>query len=70
MTITHNTFSFQICVDNAAFGGDDEKFEVASLLEDAAYKVREGERFGRVKDTNGQRVGYWTFGTEEGDSDA
>ena len=67
MSVTHNVFSFQINVDGAAFAGDDEKFEVGSLLEEAATKVRNGERFGRIKDTNGNRCGYWTYGTEEGE---
>ncbi len=62
--ITRRQFTLTLCVDNAAFQ-EDEASAVAEILEEAATKVRDGEQDGRIRDVNGNRVGFWTFEEKE-----
>jgi hypothetical protein len=61
-------FTMTIDCDNAAFEGDNLPYEVASLLEDAARKVRHNDFYpGHSKtilDSNGNDVGRWRIGEE------
>lgn len=58
------TFSLHLSTDNAAFGGEDgfgPGYEVARILRDLAFRVETGlypDEILRLRDTNGNRVGY------------
>ena len=53
-------FRVTIACENAAFD-DDAVEEVARILYDIADKIGENSS-GRVRDINGNDVGFWTFG--------
>jgi hypothetical protein len=57
-------FKMEIKTGGAAFRDDDGNldpygYEVAKLLENAAYHVRHGETSGILMDVNGNKVGHW-----------
>jgi hypothetical protein len=53
-------FKIEFDCDNDAFVVNPEA-EVADLLENVAYRVKQGETYGKVFDTNGNSVGNWEF---------
>lgn len=68
-----SAFTVTFCTDNAAFGGDDGgddgSLEVSRILRELAEKIEdygliEGEVL-RIKDINGNRVGFAVLQEEE-----
>lgn len=57
-------FRMEFKHDNAAFGESEEEraSEVAEILHDVAYQVREGFIDGPIRDSNGNKVGSWKLG--------
>ena len=65
-------FAVHISTDGAAFGEDrsDRAWEVARILRTAARKIENGEQFVRLRDSNGNRVGFASFhAADEDDED-
>lgn len=62
---TANVFKLEVCVDGASFNEAGWGDEVARILQEQAPKIREGQTFGRIKDANGNRVGFFHYDTEE-----
>ena len=55
-------FKLEFSTDNAAF---EDSLEVVVILERIAQKVKGGDTFGAVKDSNGNTVGRWSLSEEE-----
>lgn len=58
------TFTLIIGIGNAATvnaTGHATVLALAAMLRDAATRVERGERDGRIRDANGNRVGYWAI---------
>lgn len=51
----------EIETDNAAFVEAGPEFEVARLLREAADKIADGRREGRLRDCNGGEVGRFVL---------
>jgi len=66
-------FNLHISTEGAAFA-DAPAAEIARILREAAQSIEEDghERVGRLKDINGNRVGFWSHPRpgEEGDTNA
>lgn len=55
-------FIMQFNCDNAAFYDQDEDFDPAAvehILGEVRHKVSSGEVWGNIRDTNGNKVGFW-----------
>lgn len=54
-------FNLHISTDGAAFD-DAPAFEIARILREVAQSIEEDghERIGRLRDINGNRVGFWS----------
>ena len=50
----------QFDTDNAAFA-DCGEYEAAQILESIARRLRDGERSGLIRDTNGNSIGEWSI---------
>jgi hypothetical protein len=61
-------FTLNIDCDNAAFSPD-PLAEIQRLLEDAALKIKQGNREGILVDSNGHVVGGFTVTIAPGDND-
>ena len=55
-------FTLEFSTENAAF---EDSLEVVVILERIAQKVKGGDTFGAVKDSNGNTVGRWSLSEEE-----
>jgi|688.fasta_scaffold1409555_2 hypothetical protein len=55
----------EFCTDNAAFDDSIERgrffCEVEDVLEQVKLGLESGKDFGRLKDSNGNRVGFWQY---------
>lgn len=60
-------FELLIHCNNDAFANDNERYELARILREAAASVQFGNEFGSVKDINGNTVGFYKLGDENGD---
>jgi hypothetical protein len=54
------TFTLTIACDNAAFVDDRER-EVSHIMADVLAEIDQGLKGGICRDTNGNRVGEWSF---------
>ena len=45
---------------NAAFQDDDKDMEIATIMKDVTNKIYDGFQEGRIHDSNGNRIGYWS----------
>ena len=54
-------FKLEFSTENAAF---EDSLEVVVILERIAQKMKQGDRFGAVKDSNGNTVGRWSLTDE------
>lgn len=50
----------QFKTDNAAFE-ENRELEVADILKRIAYRVEEGATEGVIMDSNGNKVGHWSY---------
>lgn len=58
-------FKLEFTTDNAAFSDDLAGYECGSILRQIAAMVeRSGEGSGPVHDSNGNRIGQWSFSVD------
>ena len=57
-------FKIEFDMNNAAFD-DYPESEIYSILDNVKTKVIDGFVHGRVRDANGNTIGYWTIETED-----
>lgn len=55
-----SVFQLNINTDGPAFQ-EDAREEVARILQEAASNVLARDSLGRIRDSKGNRVGFWTF---------
>jgi len=46
--------------DNEAFQTDDKDMEIATIMKDVTNKIYDGFQEGRIHDSNGNPIGYWS----------
>lgn len=54
-------FTLSMACDNDAFQDGNRDREVAELLRKIAKKIENGEESGNIIDSNGNKVGVWSF---------
>lgn len=54
-------FKLSFKTDNAAFADDDLAYESAMVLRAVANKIEAGELSGAIMDSNGNKVGEFSF---------
>lgn len=64
-----DTFTVRIATSNAAFEGEDRNVELARILHSLASRLENDpdDSLVRLRDINGNRVGYATFNEAEGE---
>ena len=59
-------FQITFSTGNAAFA-EGFAYEVENIMDQVADQLEAGQEFGRLRDSNGNRVGFWVHGEEAAD---
>lgn len=62
-------FKLEFTTSNAAFADDLAPYECAGILTAVASKLKNGETEGTLRDTNGNKVGFWYLDVLDNDDD-
>lgn len=57
-------FKLQFSTENAAFDGDLKWMEIDAILRAVADRAGDGQTYGLIRDSNGNRIGQWELASD------